>query len=319
MDQMLVETEKLRAEEETMAELERIRAQAGNSLSPAGNWTVNVIANLIAFFGLLLALVLAAPQLTPLIANLATSEGLGSISALLTILAVGVVVVLAGGLIYLLVHRLLDWLLLSFARYRRHRRQRDERYYYEMDLRLDLPITPDMALELFAGTFADDVATSRSLMKDKGSARRLPRIEQLQHHGLERNSYRIGRTAADEALHKIYLSAVLRWPGRWLLKERLRALLAYEVLFHSPAAVQRYRLKDLRVVATTVDILDAERLGAIKALIIEHLVNPLISESRLKLDPDKDALMSLVTDQSSSARQIAESKKTRLARRRRTR
>ena len=317
MDQMLVETEKLRAEEETLAELERIRAQAGHSLSPAGNWTVNVIANLIAFFALLLTLALAAPQLTKLLADLATSEGLGSIGTLIIILAVGVVAVLAGGIIYLLVHRLLDSLLRSFAQHRQYRRHRDERYYYEMDLRLDLPITPKMALALFAGSFGDDLANSQSTTKGAGSARRSLRIEQLQHHGLERNSYRVGRTAADEALHKIYLSAVLRWPGRWLLRERLRVLLAYEVLFHSPV-VHSYRLKDLRVVTTTVDILDAEHISAIKALIIERLINPLISESRLQLKPN-DALMSLAKDPSSSTGAIAESRKAQLAGKRRTR
>jgi hypothetical protein len=195
-------------------------------------------------------------------------------------------------MIYLLVHRLLDSLLRSFTVRRQHLRQRDERYYYEMDLRLDLPIIPRMALALFAGTFGGDLDNSPSSPKGRGSAPRLPRMVQLQHHGLERNSYRVGRTAADEALHKIYITAILRLPAR----ERLRVLLAYEVLFHSPAAVHSYRLKELRVVATTVNILDAERLRGIKALIIEQLVNSLISEPRLKLDPDKDALMSLVKD-----------------------
>jgi hypothetical protein len=318
MDQMLAETEKLRAEEETLAELERIRAQAGTSLSSAGNWTVSFIGNLITFAALLLTLAITAPQLNKLLSDVATFEGLGAIGTLVIVLVAGVVALLA---VSTLVHGLLDSLLHALAKRREHRRQRDERYYYEMDLRLDVPIEPDSALSLFEGTFGENPGNALSSTNGKGGAGRLPRVEGLQARGLERNSYRVGRAAADEALHKIYMTAILRWPGRWLARERprgLRALLAYEVLFHSPSAIHSYRLRDLRVVLTTVDLLDAERLRAIKVLIIEQLINPLISEPGRKLDSSTDALVSLRRDRPSSADHIAESRKAQLVRKRRT-
>jgi hypothetical protein len=115
------------------------------------------------------------------------------------------------------------------------------------------------------------------------------------------------------------MTALLGWRGHWLTRERLRALLAYEVLFHSPSGVLGYRLRDLRVVLTTVNLLDAERLRAIKVLIIDQLINPLISEPGRRLDSERDALVSLRRDRPSSAEHLAPPGNAQLLRKRRTR
>jgi len=153
-DQMLSETERLREEEETLAEIERIRERSGGEFSPSTNLTVNIIANVIAFAGVLIAVILAGPQLQGLGPLLTEMLQRGWPAILLSILATLIAAVAAVVVLYLLLHEVADPFIRGFAKRRRCARQGEEQYYYEMDLRLDAAIADERAQLLMAGDFS---------------------------------------------------------------------------------------------------------------------------------------------------------------------
>lgn len=154
MDRMVAEEEKLRAEEETVAEIERIKSSTSGGLSQERAFTVSVIANVIAVIAVTLTVIgVAVTQRENLLRNLHEwFTGLTHNEALGDFL-LGVSLLLTGVVIYFISDLALTPLILGVLRRGRDivgkERKRSEQYYYEMDLQLDLPIEPREAQLLF--------------------------------------------------------------------------------------------------------------------------------------------------------------------------
>lgn len=300
-NKMLGETEKLREEEETLAEIERIRERSGGDFSPSTNLTVNIIANVIAFAGVLVAVLVAGPHLQdlgPLVGDL-QRQGIPAVAFAILVAMFGAVV--AAVVLYLMLHEIADPVIRAYTKRRNRRKQGDEQYYYEMDVRLDAATSQALAELLLSGEFSSQRAVPES-DKPAWRVRRLhPKVDRWHwgkwDHRPSRQSYRVNRSGPDEALHKLYVVASIIWPrlflpAPWFARDRMRIFLVYEVLFHSPSDAPTYVLKALRIVSTSDHVLGPAQLKDLQLLILAEFVNRWITEPTQILK-SSDALLSL--------------------------
>ncbi len=280
MDRLVYEEQQIRAVQETLGEIDRIRERSDTSLSPTSSLAVNILGSMLAvaavaitFFGIL-------PRYTSLLSQLTLEKWILSIviSALIIIL------------LLLLANSVLQWIIGGFVQiYFRLRKlfsgqskRHNERLYYEMDIHLDTPINSDRPEMLFNTKFAlkprwmkiDEAIRERWLWGLK------PRI--IAHSSLERKSYRVERMSENESAHKIYIETSVRWwnkisPLRLIFAD-MDLFLVYEVLFHRPGGQHSYALQDLRVISTYDWNLHAKDISVLKTLITERFINPLLTK-----------------------------------------
>jgi hypothetical protein len=298
MDDMLIETEKIRTEEETLTEIERIRERESGGSSGSASLTVNIISNALALATVLGTLILGI--------NTGQIHVPTDLRTFLADLSNVPIIVLAGlGLVlaYLLFQMAFDALFIRpFVRRWLQRRAGEERNFYEMDVRLDTILRQDQAEAILAGNFSESIDIPE-WSKIKGRARgRLPRVDRGGYWRWKRapfrSSYRVSRTAADDAAHKIYVVATVIWPrGRlvkaWLARHRIRLFVVYEVLFRTPVNVDSFELRNVRVVSATRNILESGQLRQLELVIVHEFINRWIASEQARL-ADDDAVFSLV-------------------------
>jgi hypothetical protein len=326
MDEMLAETQALRDEEETRAEIERIQERSAGGLTPNSNRTVSVVANVVAAASVLIVVANFGLQLPKLrLSNVPTElqpwryipsylAPLTDVLAAILILGVAaaalVVIILVLAVVYLLAQAatapVLRWIFHLAGRLENRRRKREEQYYYEMDLDLPADMSETRALQLFEGDFRQETSNCMPVTKED---KYLPRVEARRGFRPERTSYHINRTSRGAAQHKVYIAATVCWPrsGRrlmlawWLPKDRMRIYVVYEVLFHTRSNKPTYRLEKIRVVSTTDETVTPVRLDQLKHLVVNVFVNPWL-ESPLDMvigkkvnddDPQIDAFFSM--------------------------
>jgi hypothetical protein len=285
-DRMLDEEEQIHIEEETLAEIERIRKQTAQNLSPLSGISASALSNIFAlaavvFAGLsVLKVGLPAPSYKDPW-TLQNAELLGEI--------VGVALFLAGvygvmHVAFMLLARLWHWLI---RRFRGKDHSHAEPYFYELDVHLEAPI---------------DAAEAQSIMAADFSGPAVPGQPQSDRFKKPRRSnYRIERTSKDEAAHKVYIETdlFLSPGGRWIRKGKLHAVLVYELLFHRPSQEHSYVFEDVRVVATSEKRLEIDQIKTMKEIIAREFVNRWIKGTDDQIQAEKikgrpiDALMSL--------------------------
>ena len=172
---------------------------------------------------------------------------------------------------------------------RRKKRLRSNRFYYEMDIRLERPLLEDSALQMFDGRF-------RNLSEPEWWVpSSLPRVDYDQQATPgwtppERRSYRFGQVAESEAIHKIHYETNILWDAwglvygkqgfnKWLPSFRSHRImenceLTYEILYHRPSRARSFMLRELRFVTTSDRILNREELLRLKLLIVNSFINP---------------------------------------------
>ncbi len=296
-NQMLEDTEKLVAEQENLAEIERIRERSGNTLSPANNLVVSIIANMIALIGVVVAVLIGGKQLAATFPFILSIERLGPIAIIAIVF--GFVIVL--GVVYNVLQAIVNAIFRFGARViGRNQRHRDERYYYEMDLVINKQIDEDHAYLLLKGDLTSKPADQPPHLLYSESGRLWPYVVRKRGRRPERSSYRIDRMNRDQALHKVYIDAYLIWPRggplrSMLPKQRMRVFIVYEILFHQPSGKEEYKIKSVRMVSNTDQILQPDRIKELQSLIVWEFVNRWISSQRDKF-ADTDAVFSLVVD-----------------------
>jgi hypothetical protein len=300
-NKMLSETEKFREEEETLAEIERIRERSGGDFSPSTNLTVNIIANVIAFAGVLIAVLVAEPQLRSLGPLLGDLQRQGIPAVAFAILVALCAAVVAAIVLYLVLHEISDPIIRAYTKHRSRRSRGDEQYYYEMDLRLDAVSSQTFATQLLSGAFSDERRVPGWDKLARRHRRLFPKVDRWHvwnwDHRPKRQSYRVNRSGTDEALHKLYVTAAIIWPrlilpAPWFVRDSMRVFLVYEVLFHSPSEAPTYVLKALRIVSTSDRVLSPNQLQELQLLILAEFVNRWIAEPTQMLT-SSDALLSL--------------------------
>ena len=290
-DRMVQEEEKIRIEEETLAEIERLQDRNASSLSPQTSLTLGLLSNAFALASVIIALL-----------SIVHSGGIPQVdfthytlSDLLEFL--GAVLALGLGLIvlYFLAHYGFVVVFRSVIRLL-HIRQ-SGRYYYEMDIHMEAPLDETRARELlddryqpptFSGAFIEHVSRAHAHTDWAQHGMRFwDRVVRPAFQKPERNSYRVERQDANEAMHKVYVevaAAVRRVHWYQFARPRINLVLVYEMLYHRPAQTPRFILKDLRVVSTQLAPLTATQLAQVKELIVVSFVNPLLRKGARPLE-----------------------------------
>ncbi|MBA3824514.1 MAG: hypothetical protein H0X24_11555 [Ktedonobacterales bacterium] len=280
MDRQLEEEEQIRAEQETLAELERLRSRTEETISPTFSLSINYFANIAALIAVALGVVATFKNFPFVAPWKAVSNFMFWVNfSYLIIYAIML------GLLYFSIQGIITWFLRLRHRNRKHAARSEERFYYEFDLRLQAPITGEKAQALFNEEFGKGGRRS-GLPYDGGDGKPT------------RNTYRVQRTAKDAALHKVYIEADLflrEHPRRFrAARDKAHAILVYEIRFHSPTKGHEYILQDVRVVINHRQILTMEQIDYIKQVIATHFVNCWITDTswQLKTKPI-DALFTL--------------------------
>jgi hypothetical protein len=322
-DRMVQEEEKIRVEQETLAEIERLQDRNSKSLSPRTTFTLAFVSNVFAIASVLVAVfgTNIGQNITHINLDPTNLAELISIILLLA-LALSALYFLAQYLFFKVGSAALLLLRIPLG----------NRYYYEMDIHVDAPLDRDAdALnELISGRF-NKVGRGERLIENirnsKGAAWKRYRNERVLEgirfwtrriwpafRRTERNSYRVERSGRNEGMHKVYLEVTALLARRhWyqILHPSVHLVLVYEIFFHRPGGEDRYILNDIRVVSTQGHILDAEQLEQIKRIVADYFVNPLIArQSRgtweilttSAITPEghvkrEDALMAMTTPQ----------------------
>jgi hypothetical protein len=294
-NQMLEETEKLRSEEENIAEIERIRSRTGGSLGPTGSIGVNIAANILAFVGLFYTISLGLTQVKlniPLVQNI---EAQGPL--LTSLMIIGIVFLLAG--VYAIAQAIIDAVLRAASRlFGILRRSREERYFYEMDIALNAAIRTESATKLIEGKLPPTPFKNSKIFKDLPETM-IPFIDQA-FRKPERSSFRVSRSSLDQSLFKIYFDAHLIWPRRGMRgglrylfrKQSMRVFIVYEILFHKPSGIEEYKIKSVRMVTNTGVPLHSARIAHLRAFVVYQFVNPWLDSERDRLT-NADAALSL--------------------------
>lgn len=279
-DRMLYEEEQIHAEQETLAEIQRIRERTDSAISPAHSLAINVIANLLAFFAVILATVALVDQkviqlhvsFTDFLQIFAPQNWPVELELLKILLALVVG--------YAFIHFSVQLVIRSVVRLIKRDLRLDAQYYYELDVHIDAPFHADVLDAIF------ERGSPTSLPPKKLSPWRLlsSSWRRLQrrwrpgpHTRAKRNSYRAERLEKAEALHKIYVETDIRvgpgllrlGPGRYI-----HAVLVYELLYHRPAQEHGYIFKDLRVVSTHARVLSKAEIVAFKNIVAEYFIDP---------------------------------------------
>jgi hypothetical protein len=192
---------------------------------------------------------------------------------------------------------------------RRRRRFRRNRFYYEMDIRLDVPIAEAAAHAMFNGRFEPptdgDWWVPRSLCRSDYEPEMCPRWTPP-----EQRSYRFGQIAEGEAIHKVHYETEITWRngrggaadwdlGIWLHKHGFftpeqvmeHCEITYEILYHRPSRARSFILKELRFVTTSDRILTREELTMLKLVIVNALINPWLQPiDRIGAATDSDSV-----------------------------
>ncbi len=266
MDRQLEEEEQIRAEQETLAELERLRSRTEETISPTFSLSINYFANI-------LALIAVALTVISTFKNFSFASPLSAFSSGDFWLNLGYILVYAAflGIAYFAIQAVITRVLQYVRRTYQQQSRSEDKFYYEFDLRLQAPITGDKADGLFNATFVG--GTDRT--------GRQYRIKDI-FRNPTRNTYRVQRTAKDAALHKVYIEAdifvksALRRP--WARRLNVRAILVYEIRFHSPTKGHEYILQDVRVVINHPQILTIGQIDYLKGVIATHFVNCWITD-----------------------------------------
>jgi hypothetical protein len=274
-DKGLYEEEQIRAEQEAIAESERIRTRSESGSLETGKsgdgpaWGIH--------FGnvfWLVAVVIAAVSLFAQGQHPGKSFG----AAILSFFAVSgnwvgvaVLVVIAAVL-----YRLYSWWR---VRSERQREERIDKYTYELNLRLDYPIDWRCADALEKGN-----------LEEHEKCMAMPRWINwpftLKEHRLARTSYRLEQPNKDEILHKIHLEGELLWPTEPGGSEHtipMETHLVYEVLLHHPSEQPTYALREVRVVGTIRRPLGRLELRELQKMVLTNLVH---AEYKQKSDPN---------------------------------
>jgi hypothetical protein len=295
MNQMLSNRDDARAEEETMAEIGRIRERIASSLSPASNLAVNVLSNMIAIAGLLVALasVGVKPQaVTSLLSQINLPE---PVLAVLVVVGIGVIIVVVL-VLSLALQAMTEPLVKLFTKLRWLRQQRDEQYFYGMNVRLDTILTEESAGALLRGDFTNDLSPWADVRPHL--RRRHPHVDHSRGHAPKRNSYRVSRETLEEAVHEIYVVASVWWPGdgwfilRWLRVRRMQVFLVYDVLTYTPSSTPVFAMTTLRILSGSEKILSPAQILELQQLLMSEFVNRWIEDKRDHIVSD-DSLMEL--------------------------
>ncbi|HLY32211.1 MAG TPA: hypothetical protein VKQ36_14365, partial [Ktedonobacterales bacterium] len=288
-DRMLYEQEQIHAEQETLAEIQRLNERGANARGSATSNFINIFSALLAFLGVILA---TGPLLKRGHLTISLDEFLAIINGDnipgAEVLLFLIVIFLA---IYFGAGRFFQWI---GERFRRKERL-EGKYYYEMDIHTDAPFLSNAIPELIekgrppspepkstlneAYPYFKLAATSRRgvlsffsflmspLMRLMGHLRK-PRVSDFKN--AVRNSYRIERQEKSEALHKIYIEADIRVSSHRFM----HAVLVYELLYHRPSSEHDYILKDLRVVSTHSNELTQNEITRLKLVLVFYFINP---------------------------------------------
>jgi hypothetical protein len=300
-DSLLLEEQRARTEQETAAEIKRLQEGVRQQSLEHTDQTVAILSNV-------LTLVTVIPIILFLFQNSSVQIVLfvwppnDQTIAALGYLLLGLVVLF---IIYYIFHRIVRWVLSGIERRRLAReQQRSERYYYEMDVQLDVPIDEAMAKRLL-----DEVKRPRtrweklaSWLKEWWSVRPDHKPDLLDFN-THRTSYRGERASRDETVHKIYIATDVSWGGRginplrwrWRPKQShdMRLFLIYEILFHRPSQERSFLLQSLRVVSPHGTVLTTEQLKGLKFLIVERFINDYIDTPLVVNGEHFDALLTL--------------------------
>ncbi len=302
MDQMVYEEQQIRAVQETLGEIDRIRERSDASLSPTSNLAVNILASVLAAVAVTVSFINVLRYLPVTLPVISWGIITHSWSNDLWIAVIFIMLILLLILVNFIVQKLLDRLLWIYFVLRRiptrQSKRRNERLYYEMDVHLDRSIPLAKSQIIFDASFdkadkRDRGRFPRRIYITEGAREKWflgmkPRI--IEYSPLERKSYRTERVSDNEAAHKIYIETTVRWWRRWspmrFIFPDMEIFLVYEVLFHRPGGQHSYALQDLRVISTYDWNLHGKDISAFKALIIEDFINPLIDKPL----SEKDAL-----------------------------
>ena len=285
-DRLLREEERIRSEEEDIAEAQRINerslAQEGGKSEGAVGVASNFLESVAFVSGTLLAF--RAFSIRP--PNLSWPPDQETATSLTYI---GVVILVAG-IFFISVHVLFGIITAYTSRRRLEKRRREsERYYYEMDVSLNVLIDADKARELLE----EDDRTSKAKRHHPGKS-------ELYATHTHRTSYRSERASRDETIHKVYLATTVHWPKT--SKRRLRVFrrkavndlspmriyLIYEMLFHRPSEIHSFILTSIRVISPYGHVLSADQLKDLKVLVAEEFINRWITDKQDRLQLPRD-------------------------------
>lgn len=317
-DRMVQEEEKIRVEQETLAEIERLQERNAGSLSPQTTLTLGLLSNAFALASVLIALISINQHSSTFFPTNPFPSNPGQYHPADLAGFIGAVLGLGLALLalYFLAHYAFMLVFRLGVRFLRVRWT--GRYYYELDIHMEAPLNDAKARELLDDHY-DPPSYSDPFIKKTEQAHPGARVatdglrfwDNVFWPGFrkpERNSYRTERQDANEAMHKVYVevTAVFR-RTHWyqVTRPRVNLVLVYEILFHRPAQTPRFILKDLRVISMQTRVVPTKTLAQIKRMIAVSFVNPLLTTSARPLEPEartdptsqrtilRDALMSL--------------------------
>ncbi len=186
MEKMVDETEKIRAEQETLAEIERIKERSDGASSQVDTTAISVIANIFALVGLILGLLYAAPEFSGISAFIGNTfiQDRRSVPLLIAFVVVSILSIIIFFIVFLIayyiVHGILEFIIRHLPRFYRRIKRQDERYYYELDIRIDADLTGQRAREILTGDFLLQASKSGSAVSragDKRESETQPRIQ----------------------------------------------------------------------------------------------------------------------------------------------
>lgn len=278
-DRLLYEQEQIRAEQEALSEIERLRerhglARTSDEIAIWASVGSAIIAAGFAAFYYFYAVVNpsggghACGLLESLLKSKACENG-GPPGFLSTWVVIGVLFFLLGGAAFF------------FRIYQVTSRRRRQAYYYEFDVRVDQYLK-NHTVPGFLDLHLPDTGEVRP-----GSSTFIPRLLPPPSHifamgVLKRDSYRVEQSSLDEAIHKVHVETDLRREGHsssWFRRTgRIRVFVIYEILYHRPAEDHSYVLREVRFICTTTQELTKEELLDIKWRIRCRLIEPFIEK-----------------------------------------
>jgi hypothetical protein len=301
-DRMLYEEEQIHAQQETLAEIERLRERGDDALSPAHNVAVNIIANLLAIVAVIFTgVALVGQKYLPIRITLQDVVGILNPANWLTDIEV-VVFIFVVFVVYVIALVLAGQLARLVIRLFRRELRLNAKYYYELDVHIDAPFHADVLDALFETGAPGNLRLPRihllrrlllliAIPWNWARQRRHPPL----FRNAWRNSYRAERIEKSEGLHKIYVEADIRVGSRrrpLSVGRFIHAILVYELLYHRPAQEHGYVFKDLRVVCTHASSLDKSEIVTFKRTIADCFIDPCL-QSGWKLDRRIDALFTV--------------------------
>jgi hypothetical protein len=300
MDRMVYEEQQIRAVQETLGEIDRIRERSDASLSPTSNLAVNILASLIAVVAVAIAFFTTAQRFGDEITSLSSSfpRWADALIAVGGVLISVIALLILNSLLQDFIGLIL-WLYFQLRKWSSGQSKRqNERLYYEMDIHINTPINQKKAESLFEANFLSRSWSSRRMLIDRDLREKwlfgLFAPLCISHSRLERKSYRVERANENEAAHKIYIETTIQWWRRWsvwrLFFRDMEIFLVYEVLFHKPADQESYALQDLRIISTYDWTLHAKDISVLKAAVEQQFIKPLLSQKDAEKWKSDDAL-----------------------------